>query len=599
MECLTLLCLICIFNLSLSQQFYDPTSCDSDGYNPGSRYTCDTPQISCKTFLVYRVNDNFQTIISISFLFNKLPSDDLLKMNNVTSSSEILRSGRDVILPVSCSCSDGFFHANVSYKVEESVTYSAIACEVFGGLVKRTTVAGENFLKKKDLQVGSILSIPLRCACPDNSSKNDEFDYLVTYPLVFKDNMHIVSKKFNVSEHDIWKVNNLEVDSTVYPKTTVLVPLKKLPSINFSIFPDVEPPVPGFVLPNPEEKSSRTHKEKLYVAGSVAGFTVFLSLFVVCVLYFRRSRKLKTENSGNLRLKNSVTSLSTPRTSSNSCLSPDFLTGIKYSLVNFGEGELRKATRNFCVESKLNDDVYKGVIDNLEVMIKELIYDDTRKIIDIHSKINHVNILRLIGICCGKNVMSRTYLVFELPSNGCLRDCLAGTTFRLGWHKRTQIAFDIATGLHYLHYCKVPSLTHLSTNSRNIFLTSKWRAKVAMWKASSLRVEESPDVETASSLSNPEKEDIFSFGMVLLELISGKENTDGTLLTEAIRLMGGEANEGGCFEQLRAFMDPFLKQDYPLAEALCLTVLAKACVEEDPMHRPCMDDIIKVLARMV
>ena len=62
--------------------------------------------------------------------------------------------------------------------------------------------------------------------------------------------------------------------------------------------------------------------------------------------------------------------------------------------------------------------------------------------------------------------------------------------------------------------------------------------------------------------------------------------------------MGG-ASEGGCFEKLRSFMDPSLKDDYPLAEALCLAVLAKACLEDDPLHRPTMDYIMKVLARMV
>ena len=46
-------------------------------------------------------------------------------------------------------------------------------------------------------------------------------------------------------------------------------------------------------------------------------------------------------------------------------------------------------------------------------------------------------------------------------------------------------------------------------------------------------------------------------------------------------------------------MDPSLKDDYPLAEALCLAVLAKACLEDDPLHRPTMDYIMKVLARRV
>nr|GEY71448.1 alpha carbonic anhydrase 7-like [Tanacetum cinerariifolium] len=96
-----------------------------------------------------------------------------------------------------------------------------------------------------------------------------------------------------------------------------------------------------------------------------------------------------------------------------------------------------------------------------------------------------------------------------------------------------------------------------------------------------------------------EKEDILEFGTVLLEILSGEVKIGSTLLRESIGFLGGEGSEGGCFENLKSFMDPCLKEDYPLAEALCLGVLAKACVENDPLHRPSMDDILKVLARMV
>ncbi|KAF7802106.1 lysM domain receptor-like kinase 4 [Senna tora] len=88
-------------------------------------------------------------------------------------------------------------------------------------------------------------------------------------------------------------------------------------------------------------------------------------------------------------------------------------------------------------------------------------------------------------------------------------------------------------------------------------------------------------------------------------LLRGRESRDGVPLTprDAVRdsigfLGGGGNNEGGCFEGLRGLMDPNLK-DYPLAEALCLVVLAKACVEDDPLHRLSMDDIMKVLAKML
>ncbi|KAJ6344954.1 hypothetical protein OIU78_007773 [Salix suchowensis] len=86
-----------------------------------------------------------------------------------------------------------------------------------------------------------------------------------------------------------------------------------------------------------------------------------------------------------------------------------------------------------------------------------------------------------------------------------------------------------------------------------------------------------------------EKLDIFAFGVALLELISGKDDVDGKSFKECITFLGGKTIEGGCFDGLRS-----LKEDYPLPEALCLAVLAKACVdEEDPLHRPCIDDIFE------
>lgn len=92
---------------------------------------------------------------------------------------------------------------------------------------------------------------------------------------------------------------------------------------------------------------------------------------------------------------------------------------------------------------------------------------------------------------------------------------------------------------------------------------------------------------------------MFDFGVVLMEVMSGKEvAVDGRgEIREAMGLMGEK--EGGCFDQLRSFVDSSLRDDYPLAEALCLAVLAGSCVDHDPMHRPSIEDVLKILARML
>ncbi|KAJ0021142.1 hypothetical protein Pint_32129 [Pistacia integerrima] len=202
------------------------------------------------------------------------------------------------------------------------------------------------------------------------------------------------------------------------------------------------------------------------------------------------------------------TAISSPRSgqtghsSANSCLSPDLLAGIKYSLSSYSMEDLKRATKNFGEDNKIGDQSFKGMIDDVEVMIKQMRFEDTR-----------------------------------------------------------QIAFDIATGLHYLHHCIFPTYAHMSVNTRNIFITSTWRAKLA-------------SIETNHAVGSSKGNDISASvkGWIAPEYL-----LNGSVSEKAcIGFLGGEGSEGGCFEKLRSFMDSCFKEDYPLAEALCLAVLAEA-----------------------
>ncbi|KAL1811170.1 hypothetical protein DCAR_0623287 [Daucus carota subsp. sativus] len=603
-----------------AQQFYDPTLCDSHTNNPGTRYACNSFQKSCQTFLVYRANQGFQTIFNISSLFNVISHDELLSLNNLTSSTQILEPGTDVLVPIKCSCTGQFFQANLSYYVAYNTTFANVACGVYEGLVKSSILVEENEFQGNVLNIGSVLNVPLKCACPDNVSSVAGYKYFVTYPLVEGDYTNKVAQKFDIAGEDIWEANHIDSLVTVYPNTTILVPLRSEPRIRF-ISPDSQPPTPGFLPISPIERTKSIKLKKLYIAGSVIGFSLVLLTLLGCGIYVKALRRWKGEKFHHSSARrSSMTSFSTPlssplsvmtpRSSTNSCLSPDLLIGLKYTLCSYSTEEIREATNDFTEETKINGYLYKGFIDDAEVMIKQMRFEDIRQVIDLHSKMNHVNIMKLLGVCYGESDFSWSYLVFELPKNGSLRDCLSKPLKSLKWIKRTHIAYDLAKALHYLHYCMVPPHTHMSINSTNIFLTPSWRAKLAV-SGSTPSVGCSKENEIMSSAGGwiapehllnglvNEKVDIFAFGVVLLELMSARESVEGRSFRESIGFLGGGASEGGCFEQLRSFMDPSLKEDYPLAEALCLAVLAKACVEDDPMHRPSMDDIIKVLARMV
>lgn len=608
------------FNLSYAQQNYDYSECSADESFPGSRYTCNSFKNSCQTFIVYRANTQFQTLSDITALF-QINSNEVLHLNKLTSSTEILKSGREVLIPINCSCSGQFFQANFIYTVPGNTSYSYIACGVFEGLLKPHLLSTENQTQENGPKIGSKLHVPLKCACPDNISVSEGVKYLLTYPFVEKDELSLLCEKFGISLEDLCAANLVVPKPTVYPTTTFLIPLKSDPNITFDITDSSAPPAPGFLPTITIQKTNKVKLKILYIVVSVVGFTLLLVALLACGLYVKALRKWKGGRIQSFNTRSSTqVSFSTPRSSprsvqtghstTNSCLSPDLLAGIKYSLSGYSLEDLKKATKNFGEDTKIGYQTYKGMIDNVEVMIKQMRFEDTRQAIDVNSKINHINIVSLHGVCYGDSDFSWSYVVFEFPKNGCLRDCLSNSLTLLNWHKRTQIAFDIATGLHYLHHCIFPTYAHMSVSSRNIFITSTWRAKLSSIETNhAVGSSKGSDIlaglkaciapEYLFNGSASEKVDIFAYGVVLLELLSGREDIDGKFLKECIGFLGGGGSEGGCFEQLRSFMDPSLKEDYPLAEALCLAVLAKACVEDDPLHRPSMGDIMKVVGRMV
>ncbi|RZB74845.1 LysM domain receptor-like kinase 4 [Glycine soja] len=614
-----------------AQLSYDQNNCTSNEIGQGTRYSCKSTKDSCRTFLVYRANKHLNTISEVSKLFNT-NSDEVLLKNNLTPLSlfDELKQGKEVLIPVNCTCSGGYFQASLSYKVLNNTTYSEIACGVFEGLLKHLTLAEENISQGNKPEAGSELRVPLMCACPDsyNFTRSMKVKYLVTYPLILGDDPDKLSEKFGISTEEFYAVNSLNPFSTVYPDTVVFVPIKDGP-IRIHDIPDSPSPPPGFLSTNPVVTTEEsTQSSNLYIAGSVIGFFLLITL-LASGLYMKRIRK--SDDVHSISQTNSLTlwsptrsshiSTQTGKNSTTWCLSPDLLVGIKYYLLNYSMEELQKATNNFSEENKIGhnrgregDFVYKGSVNDHEVMIKRMRLEDTQQVIDLHSKINHINIVNLLGVCyVGKsNKDPWSYLVFELPKNGCLRDCLSDPCNPINWYKRTQIAFDIATCLYYLHCCSFPSYAHMNISSRNIFITANWRGKLAdVGRALAASVTLTPtkrnSVEIPKGLVAPEyllhglvseKVDIFAFGVVLLELISGRDNFDGKPIKDSLGFLLGEASEGGCFEGLRSFMDPNLK-DYSLPEALCLSFLAKDCVADDPLHRPSMDDIMKVLAKMV
>ena len=211
--------------------------------------------------------------------------------------------------------------------------------------------------------------------------------------------------------------------------------------------------------------------------------------------------------------------------------------------------------------------------------------------------------------------------MLELAGNGALSDWLhgggGGRTLR--WRQRVQVAFDVADGLNYLHNYTNPPCVHKNLKSSNVLLDADLRAKVSSFglaravSAADGGAQLTRHVVGTQGYLAPEylehglithKLDVFAFGVILLELLSGKEAAfaDAETGEEALLWEAAEAalaaggGEGVDRAKVRAFADPRLHGDYPVDLALAVAALALRCVAREPRARPAMDEVFVSLS---
>ncbi|KAM7479838.1 hypothetical protein LguiA_028051 [Lonicera macranthoides] len=613
----SLLIIIILTQPTFSSQSYDKSECTSQTQFPGSNYVCSNSNKSpCKTFLIYRAQNNYnhQTLSSISTLFNTNISQLLFYNNLSQSNPNNLYPGQEIIVPIQCSCPDRFSQSIFTYNNSNSDSLSTIACEVFEALVKAQSLIEENSVFTGNNSKNSVVRVPIRCACPSEFDLKNGVNYLVTYPIIEQDQMDLISRKFRVPPSMIWDANGLVPLETIFPRTTLLIPTNGVPVLDINSLREHPAPSPRDVIPLSGivggPRSNRDNFDVL-LGGGIFATLVLMGIASGVYVFIRR------KNLHRLFRPLSVKILKlTPFT-------PDFLDGmskLKQPILCFSFEELRIATQDFGDASVIGNAVYRGRIGGSYWAIEQM--NSTlaaHHVVEILTKINHLNVARLEGCCYADEC---PYLVFEFAENGSLRDCLSNqkTAKIFSWAKRLQIAFDLAVGLHYIHYCTNPTYVHRNINSRNVLMTKDWRAKISGFRMARPLIcseekggsswNESVIVGKKGYLA-PEylnfgqasiKIDVFAFGVVLLELLSAKEAiTEEKFLKDCVKFLAGRGFEdsSSCLEKFKGFMDPNLEGDYPLGDAMCLALLAKGCVEEEPLHRPTMNDVLKALSRIL
>eukprot|EP00250_Pteridium_aquilinum_P022162 c25314_g1_i1 orf=414-3425(-) len=227
---------------------------------------------------------------------------------------------------------------------------------------------------------------------------------------------------------------------------------------------------------------------------------------------------------------------------------------------------------------------------------------------EILGKIKHRNIVSLLCSCASKEAK---LLVYEYMCNGSLGDVLhkAFRTELLCWATRFKIALGAAEGLAYLHHDCAPPILHRDVKSNNILLDSSFQAKLADFGvAKSFQNNASMTAvvgsfgyiapEYAYTMKVDEKSDVYSYGVVLLELVTGRRPTSKDLECEGIDLVRWVGQQAQSKEGLSKVLDCRLEVGDSDKESIYNVLkLALICTSTFPRQRPSMREVVELLHR--
>ncbi|KAL1557816.1 BRASSINOSTEROID INSENSITIVE 1-associated receptor kinase 1 [Salvia divinorum] len=290
-------------------------------------------------------------------------------------------------------------------------------------------------------------------------------------------------------------------------------------------------------------------------------------------------------------------------------------------LKRFSLRELQVATDNFSNSNILGrggfGKVYKGrLADGTLVAVKRLKEERTQggelqfqTEVEMISMAVHRNLLRLRGFCM---TPTERLLVYPYMSNGSVASCLRerkDTQSPLDWLTRKHIALGSARGLAYLHDHCDPKIIHRDVKAANILLDEDFEAVVGDFGLAKLMDYKDTHVTTAvrgtighiapeylSTGKSSEKTDVFGYGVMLLELITGQRafdlarlaNDDDVMLLDWVKGLLKDS-------RLEPLVDQDLDGNYVREEVEQLIQVALLCTQGSPMERPKMSEVVRML----
>ncbi|CAO1941746.1 unnamed protein product [Urochloa humidicola] len=358
--------------------------------------------------------------------------------------------------------------------------------------------------------------------------------------------------------------------------------------------PAAPSPAPVNVTPTATSPGRSRNKTGIAAAIAMPIVAAVLAISTVCLCFLWRRRRPARE-----------------QTLSNSTNAED-IESIDSLLLDIST--LRTATDNFAESNRLGEGgfgaVYKGVLpDGQEIAVKRLSQSSGQGMQELKNelvlvaKLQHKNLVRLVGVCLQEH---EKLLVYEYMPNRSIDTILFDPEKRkeLDWGKRDKIINGIARGLQYLHEDSQLKIIHRDLKASNVLLDSDYTPKISDFGLARLfggdqsREITSRVVGTYGYMS-PEyamrghysiKSDVFSFGVLILEILTGRRSSSSFNYEQSVDLLSlvWEHWTSGTIVEI---MDPSLRGKAPAEQMLKCVHIGLLCVQDNPVDRPMMSTV--------
>ncbi|CAI8600334.1 unnamed protein product [Vicia faba] len=379
----------------------------------------------------------------------------------------------------------------------------------------------------------------------------------------------------------------------------------------------------NFGQPNttkPVEGSEKSNKTKIILAAVLGGLGLLALLALLLVLLLLCARKR-----GNSSPRGNGVG---PAPAAGSPPPP----GVSINLANVGDSftyhQLLQATGDFndanLIKQGHTGDIFNGVLENgIPVVIKRIDMRSTKKDaylseLDFFNKVSHPRFVPLLGHCLENE--NEKFLVYKLMPKGDLSNCLFfknttsedGTLQSLDWITRLKIATGAAEAISYLHHDCIPPIVHRDIQASSILLDDKYEVRLGSLSEACTQEGDTHQSKITRFLRLPQSSeqgasglptsvcayDVYCFGKVLLELVTGKlgisASSEGELKDWFDQILPCISMYDK--EPVTKIVDPYLVVDEDfLEEVWAISIVARSCLNPKPSRRPPMRYVLKAL----